>query len=150
MNKETVVSSIKAGTVIDHIPADKTFKVADILSMEDVENIISVAVNLRSEKMEKKGIIKVGGKFLNSEEVSKIALLAPDVTMSIIKDFKVIEKVKLKIPNEIKGIVKCSNPNCITNHEETQRTFHVVQKEPLNLKCHYCERLMVEKDIVLL
>ena len=78
MKKELSVSAIKEGTVIDHIPSDVTLKVADILDLEGIKSIISIATNLDSKTMGKKGIIKVGGKSLTQDEVNKIAIVAPD------------------------------------------------------------------------
>ncbi|MBI2128694.1 aspartate carbamoyltransferase regulatory subunit [Candidatus Woesearchaeota archaeon] len=147
--KQLKVSAIREGTVIDHIPSDVTFKVVEILKLNSVKEIISVAANLDSKKIGKKGIIKIGGKFLGEEEVNKIALVAPAATLSIIKDFKVVEKNKLTIPKTIEGFVKCFNPNCITNHEEIKTKFHVANQKPLKIRCHYCERAMASNDIVL-
>jgi len=150
MNKEMNISAIKDGTVIDHIPADVTFKVTDILDLKGVRSIISVATNLTSKKSGKKGIVKIGGKYLTQEEVDKIAIIAPKATVNIIENYKVNKKLKVSIPNTIIKIVKCSNPNCITNKEDAESKFYVLDKNPLKLKCHYCERYMNNEEIVLL
>ncbi len=148
--KELKVSAIDNGTVIDHIPAEKTFVVAEILDLSGIGNIISIATNLASSKLGKKGIIKVGSKILSEEETNKIALFAPQATINIVKNFEVVEKRKVSLPQEIRGIVKCFNPNCITNVEEVTTLFRVVKEEPLQIRCHYCERLMGSEQIVLL
>ncbi|MBS3102795.1 aspartate carbamoyltransferase regulatory subunit [Candidatus Woesearchaeota archaeon] len=147
--KEQSVSAIKEGTVIDHIPSDSTFKVVEILNLEGHRNIISIGTNLESKRMGKKGIVKVGGKSLTKEEVDKIALVAPNATVNIIKDYDVRKKLHVAVPDELENIIKCSNPNCITNNEKTDTKFYVVKKEPLKVKCHYCERLMEKEDIKL-
>lgn len=147
--KQLKVSAIREGTVIDHIPSDMTFKIVEILKLDSVKEIISVAANLDSKRTGKKGIIKIGGRFLGEDEVNKIALLAPIATLNIIKDFKVVEKNKLTIPKTVEGFVKCFNPNCVTNHEEIKTKFHVVSEKPLKIRCHYCERAMGSNDIVL-
>ena len=150
MKKEVSISAIKDGTVIDHIPANVTFKVADILDLKGIRSIISVATNLSSKKMGKKGIVKIGGKYLTQEEVNKIAIIAPDATVNIIKNYEVKKKLNVSIPEIIKKIIKCSNPNCITNVEKAETKFYVLSKDPLKVKCHYCERYMNKEDILLL
>lgn len=150
MKKELSVSAIKDGTVIDHIPSNVTLKVVDILDLKGIRSIISVATNLASKTMGKKGIIKIGGKNLTKEEVDKIALIAPNATVNIIKDYDVKEKIKVSIPSTVNKIIKCSNPNCITNNEKMITKFYVLDKVPLKVKCHYCERNMDKEDISLL
>ncbi len=150
MKKELSVSAIKEGTVIDHIPSNATLKVVDILDLKGIRSIISIVTNLTSKKMGKKGIIKVGGKNLTKEEVDKIALIAPNATVNIIKNYDVKEKIKVAIPSTINKIIKCSNPNCITNNEKVATKFYVLNKNPLKVRCHYCERNMDKEDISLL
>ena len=105
--KELKISAIEDGTVIDHIPTDATFKVAEILDLENHKGIVSVATNLQSKRIGKKGIIKVGGKSLTQDEVNKIAIVAPDATVNIIKNYDVKEKIKVKTPDVIANVVKC-------------------------------------------
>src|SRR3989338_4989535 len=150
MKKEMKIPSIKEGTVIDHIPAKVAFKVANLLDVANMGNVVSVATNLRSKTLGEKGIIKIGGKFLTEEEVDKIAVVAPKATVNIIKDYRVKEKIKVKLPDVIEKIVKCSNPDCITNNEEVKTKFYALCKEPLKIRCHYCERCMQREDIELI
>ena len=150
MKKELSVSAIKEGTVIDHIPSDVTLKVADILDLEGIKSIISIATNLDSKTMGKKGIIKIGGKDLTKEETDKIALIAPDATVNIIQNYDVKKKIKVAIPLTVNKIIKCSNPNCLTNNEKVMTKFDVLNKVPLKVRCHYCERDMAKEDITLL
>ena len=150
MKKELTISAIKDGTVIDHIPSDAAFKVAKILDLAGVTGIISVATNLSSKTMGKKGIIKVSDKSLTKDEADKIALIAPNATVNIIKGYDVKQKIKVEIPKIINRIIKCSNPNCITNNEKIPTKFYVLRKEPLRVKCHYCERNMEKEGITLL
>ncbi len=147
VKRELKISAIDEGTVIDHIPTDATFKVAEILDLENHQGIVSIATNLQSKRIGKKGIIKVGGKSLTQAEVNKIAIVAPDATVNIIKNYDVREKIKVKTPDVIDNVVKCSNPVCITNNEQIPTKFYVVKKDPLKIKCHYCERSMGKEDI---
>ena len=146
-SKQLTISAIEEGTVIDHIPTDATFKVAGILDLENHKGVVSIATNLPSKSIGKKGIVKVGGKSLTQDEVNKIAIVAPDATVNIIKNYDVREKVKVKSPEMIENVVKCSNPVCITNNEKVATKFYVVKKDPLKIKCHYCERSMGKEDI---
>ena len=145
--RELKISAIDEGTVIDHIPTDATFKVAEILNLENHKGVVSIATNLQSKSIGKKGIIKLGGKSLTQEEVNKIAIVAPDATVNIIKNYNVKEKINVKSPDVIDSVVKCSNPVCITNNEQISTKFYVIKKDPLKIKCHYCERSMGKEDI---
>lgn len=149
MKKELKVGAIKDGTVIDHIPSNVAFKVTEILNLEDTKNILSIATNLKSKKSGKKGIIKVGGKTLTKDEVNKIAVIAPQATVNIIQNYEVKEKIKVSVPDVFNKIIKCSNPDCITNNESVKTKFYVVKKDPLKIKCHYCERSMEKEEIEL-
>ncbi len=147
IKRELKISAIEDGTVIDHIPTDATFKVAEILDLENHNGVVSIATNLQSKKIGKKGIVKVGGKSLTQNEVNKIAIVAPDATVNLIKNYNVKEKIKVKTPDVIDNVVKCSNPVCITNNEQVSTKFYVVKKDPLKIRCHYCERNMGKEDI---
>lgn len=148
--RQLQVSAIKDGTVIDHIDSKSTFKVASILNILEEGRVVLIGMNLSSGQLGKKGIIKIEGKNLTQEEANKIALIAPDATLNIIKDYEVVEKRRVSLPEELIGIVKCFNPNCISNHEKVKTHLHVTKKTPLRLRCHYCERCMEGKDIELL
>ena len=147
IKRELKISAIEEGTVIDHIPTDATFKVAEILDLENHRGIVSIATNLQSKSIGKKGIVKVGGKSLTQDEVNKIAIVAPDATVNLIKNYAVRETIKVKSPDVIDNVVKCSNPVCITNNEQVSSRFYVIKKDPLKIKCHYCERSMGKEDI---
>ncbi len=148
--KELQVSAIQNGTVIDHIPAKSLFQVLRILHLEGSANQILFGTNLDSKKYGKKGIIKVADKYFKIEEINKIALVAPTATLTVIKNYQIIEKKKVEIPDEIQQIVKCFNPLCITNHEKISTRFHVVDKKDLKLLCHYCEKIMERDEMVFL
>ena len=139
--KERLVAAIQNGTVIDHIPADKTYQVASLLGLFDLSTPVTLGFNYPSKKVGNKGIIKVSDKFFSDNEISRLSVVAPKVILSIIRDYEVVEKKTVETPNEIRGIVKCNNPKCITNNEPMQTLFHV---EGDMLTCHYCEK---EQDI---
>ena len=137
--KERLVAAIKNGTVIDHIPADKTFQVVALLELQTINEPITIGNNYASKMMGKKGIIKVTDRYFTNEEISRLSVVAPNVVLNIIKDYEVIEKNTVETPEELKGIVRCNNPKCITNNEPMQTVFNVVDKENRTLKCHYCD-----------
>ena len=139
--KELQVSAIENGTVIDHIPANKLFDVISVLGINRMENAMTFGTNLRSNKLGKKAIIKIWNKFLEDSEVNKLALVAPSAKINIIRDYDVVEKKKVNVPERVEGIVKCMNPKCITNHEFVKTKFAVINDSPIVLKCHYCEKL---------
>ena len=141
------VSAIKEGTVIDHIPAKNLFKVISILGLDIIDNQITFGTNLESVKLGAKAIIKVSDKFFKDDEINKIALIAPHAKLNIIRDYEVVEKKVVEIPDSITGIVKCFNPKCITNNEHINTCFKVVASDPISLKCRYCEKITTASQI---
>ena len=139
--KERLVAAIEHGTVIDHIPANKTYQVASLLGLFELKTPVTIGFNYPSQKVGSKGIIKVSDKFFTDDEISRLSVVAPNVILSIIRDYEVVEKRSVVTPDEIKGIVKCNNPKCITNNEPMKTHFHV---ENGILTCHYFEK---EQDI---
>lgn len=137
---ERQVAAIKNGTVIDHIPAEKTYQVVNLLQLETLDKPVTIGYNYPSNKIGRKGIIKVSDKFFTDEEISRLSVVAQNVVLNIIHDYEVVEKKTVKTPDELRGIVKCNNPKCITNNEPMHTVFHVVNKEKGILKCHYCDK----------
>ena len=147
-NKELVVSALENGTVLDHIPAENVYKALDILNLKGIENQITIGINLASKAQGKKGIIKIENKFFEDEELNKLALLAPEATINIIRDFKVVEKKKIVMPDEVIGVAKCMNPKCVTNHQPIKTRFKVKAKgKDISLLCHFCEKVSDTKGI---
>jgi len=141
------VSAIENGTVIDHIPSKVVFRVARILLLEDYPEHILIGTGLESKKLPSKGIIKIKDKYLDKEEVNKIALIAPEATHIVIENYQIKEKASVTIPDIITGITKCVNPNCITNMENVLTKFDVISKIPLKMRCRYCEKIMDKQDL---
>lgn len=141
LRKELKVSAIEHGTVIDHIPSSSVFQVLKILNLTEYGDQLLIATNLDSQKMGKKGIIKVSNRFFRSDEINKIALVAPSATLIVIRNYEVIEKKQVEVPDVVENIVKCFNPNCITNNEEINSRFTVIDQQELRLRCHYCEKI---------
>ena len=147
--KELQVAAIENGTAIDHIPSEQLFKVASLLELGKMENRITIGNNLISKKMESKGVIKIADKFFEEDEINRIALVAPNVVLNIIRDYEVVEKKYISLPDRIVGIVKCNNPKCITNNEPMLSRFDVIDRENVTLKCHYCERKINKENVLI-
>ena len=137
--KELQVAALENGTVIDHIPSDKLFTVVSLLNLKDMDSNITIGYNLESKKLGKKG-----------EEINRISVVASNIKLNVIRNYAVVEKKEAIMPDELKGIVKCNNPKCITNNEPMQTWFHVTDKEKGLLKCHYCEKEQQKDNIKLI
>lgn len=142
MMKELKIQPIRNGTVIDHIMPGQAIRVLRILGIPKVgsNSIVSVAMNV-SSRMKKKDVVKVENRELDPKEVDKIALIAPKATINIIRNYEVVEKHKVKLPREVVGIIRCSNPTCVSNSDEPiESRFLVINNDPPRIKCYYCER----------
>ena len=141
---ELMVRRIKEGTVIDHIDEGKGLQVLDALRINGQDgSLITLAMNVPSGKSKKKDIIKVENKFLKDDDTNKIAIIASKATINIIKNYKLIEKRRVALPNEIDKIFRCTNPDCITNSTvHIESIMDVIDKEGMVLKCRYCARIL--------
>ncbi len=141
---ELLVRRIKEGTVIDHIDEGKGLQVLDALGINGRDGgLITIALNVPSGKYKKKDIIKVENKFLKDDDTNKLAVIAPQATVNIIKDYKLVEKRRVALPTEIDRIFRCSNPECVTNStEHIESIMDVINKEGRVLKCRYCGRIL--------
>lgn len=136
--KELAVAALRNGMVIDHIPSRVLFNCVKILGLERLDSQLTIGNNLHSSKLDTKGIIKVADVNFPERVLNRIALIAPTAVVNTIRDFEVIEKRPVTLPDTIVGIVKCDNPKCITNNEPMSTRFEVVNREPVEIKCHYC------------
>jgi len=149
-DKKLEVSAIENGTVIDHIPAKALFKVISILGLDNIDRQITFGTNLESKRLGKKAIIKLSDIFFKDADINKIALVAPQAKLNIIRNYGVVEKKIVEVPDEIMGIAKCMNPKCITNNEKIVTRFQVVSKRDVRLKCHYCEKITDQEHMQIL
>jgi aspartate carbamoyltransferase regulatory subunit len=148
--RELRVSKIKDGTVIDHISGGYALDVVKIMRITGKENrVMTIAINVPSKRLGTKDIVKIEGRGLSSRELNKIALVAPHATINIIRDYIVVEKLEVKLPKVIEGVIKCVNPGCISNsNEPAEARFYVESEEPLLLKCHYCGYILEKVDVL--
>ncbi len=144
------VSKIKDGTVIDHISGGYALDVAKILGVTGHERqVVTIAINVPSKRMREKDIVKIEGRALSRQEVNRIALIAPKATINIVRNYEVVEKLEVQLPQVIEDIVKCVNPSCISNsNEPVAPKFYVENEEPVLLKCHYCGYILEKADLL--
>ena len=148
MEKELKVAALKNGTVIDHIPTEKVFKIVSILRLKVYGQLLTIGNNLDSKRMGRKGIIKISNRILSDEETSKIAMVAPNASINIIRDYKVVEKRALLLGDEIHDVMHCANPMCITNHQPIPTKFVVIKDNgTARLKCKYCTKEVLQDEI---
>ncbi len=140
MKKQLLVSALENGTVIDHIPCNRTMNIVNLLKIYELGTTAMVGSNLYSKKMGRKSIIKVADKFFTDDELNQLSVIAPDVSLCIIRDFEVVEKKQVSMPKVLVDIVKCQNPKCITNNEPMKTIFHVTNSDKGTTRCHYCEK----------
>ncbi|WP_292462201.1 aspartate carbamoyltransferase regulatory subunit [Methanolobus sp.] len=143
--QELRVKRIENGTVIDHIIAGQALNVLKILGIPDSsQGVVSVLLNSPG-KFGIKDVVKIENRELNVREVDRIALIAPNATINIIRNFNVSQKKKVHIPIFVEGVVKCVNPNCISNsNEPVTSKFDVAVEGCLRLRCTYCGRFISE------
>ena len=147
-NKEhMMVAAIENGSVIDHIPTDKLFTVAQLLDLEKCSTEVVIANNLKSKSIKRKRIIKISGTFFTEDEINKLAVVCPNIRVVVIRDYKVAEKIEVTLPETLTDIVKCANPVCITNNEPMRTVFY--RKDGQTLKCRYCGKEQKIADIKL-
>ncbi|WP_296804047.1 aspartate carbamoyltransferase regulatory subunit [uncultured Methanobrevibacter sp.] len=148
--KELKIRAIENGTVIDRITANKALHILKILELPDSETQnITIAMNVSSNEIGRKDIVKIENRELDHEELNQIALIAPKATINIIRNYEPVKKDNIILPDKITSMIKCTNPKCITNYENEPITprFNVINKYPPVVRCHYCEKLIKTEDI---
>ena len=150
MKSELKIKAIENGTVIDHITANKSLHILKILGLPDGEvRNVTVAMNVTSNETGRKDIVKIENREIFHEELNQIALIAPKATINIIRNYEVVKKDKIILPEVITSLIKCTNAKCITNYvnEPITSKFKVIESQPPVLRCHYCEKLIKYEDI---
>ena len=138
--KDLLVAALENGTVIDYIPTNKLFTVASLLKLNTFDEPVLIGNNLSSNKIGKKGMIKIANRMLTDDEISRLAVVCPNIRLCIIRDYEVVEKKEVRLPETLENVVRCGNPVCISNNEPMRSYFHVIDKENGIMKCHYCNK----------
>ncbi len=145
---ELKVKALENGTVIDHINHNSLFKIIAILGLDNLDTEIFIGNNLESKKLGRKAIIKIANKFPSEDDLNKIAIIDSNVVINIIKDYEIVKKYNVTLPENISGFVRCINPKCVTNFEKIPTKFSVVRKNNnLELICKYCEKSTNQDNI---
>ncbi len=149
-NEMLLIPKIELGIVIDHIPAGQGPKILDIIfQYEEMKDVaVTLGLNYISKKLGKKDLIKLQMEYLAPEIIQHISIMVPGVTVKAVKDYKVHSKVVVHPPKEIKNVLECKNPNCITNSEGHVGTlFTAIDDRIKQVKCYYCERIFDLDDL---
>lgn len=147
--KDLIVAALQNGTVIDHIPTNKLFTVVQMLELDKSNDSVTIGNNYSSKRLGKKGLIKVADRFFSDEEISRLAVVCPNIRLCIIQDYEVVEKKEVQLPEQLTDVVKCANPVCITNNEPMKTIFNVTDKKTGIVKCHYCGKTQCIDNIKL-
>ncbi|MBD3342761.1 MAG: aspartate carbamoyltransferase regulatory subunit [Candidatus Lokiarchaeota archaeon] len=144
------IERIHKGTVIDHIDAGYALTILSLTKLDESPNLMTIGVNVPSKKYQKKDIIKIEGVFLNEIQMQQISILSPNATISLIENYAVIQKKKVKIPKIIRKLIMCVNSTCITNSkkEPIDYEFKVLEEKPLKIQCIYCDRIYKLDEII--
>jgi aspartate carbamoyltransferase regulatory subunit len=145
------VTAIRNGTVIDHIPSGHAMRVLEMLVINRSSSVpVSMVMNVPSKKMGTKDIIKVEDRELTRDELNRLALVAPDAHVAIIRAYSVAEKMTIELGEEVQNVVRCTFSNCITPNlrEPLPHRLKVLSREPLELRCHYCGRPQDLEELV--
>ncbi len=142
-----IVTKIENGTVIDRIPPGKALRILEVLGIDaNYPYTVALAIRVPSKKMSLKDVVKIKGKELTEKDIHKLSFIAPSATVNIIQNFEVQKKVELHIPEHVEEFIKCLNPNCVSNsHEPINSSFDIISKEPLILRCIYCDRVIEDE-----
>ena len=142
-DRELRVAKIRNGTVIDHVTGGQALNVLSILGIDGSEGLgVSVGMNVPSDRLGRKDVVKVEDRELSQSEVDVISLIAPEATINIIRDYEVVEKNRVDRPKSVIGLLSCPNRNCITNANEPVETrFDVVDE---GVRCTYCGTIIRE------
>lgn len=143
-----LVPAIVNGTVVDHLPPAVTLTVANLIAAPDDE--VLIGINFKSQHLGRKGVVKITDRELSANDLSRLALVAPQASMAIIRDYQVVSKSAIPIPRTIIDIARCPNPGCVTNHEPCSTRFSVEQESPLIVQCRYCERHFAGNELAII
>jgi len=143
MQKKLQVEAIQHGSVIDHIPVQQGIKILRFFKLTQTHEKITIGLNLATHSGQTKDLIKVENTFISDEQANQLALFAPNATINQIKDFQVVNKFKVQLPDSFIGVLACPNSNCISHNEPVNTRFYVKTSSALRLKCHYCEKTFI-------
>ena len=145
------VTAIKNGTVIDHIPSGHALQVIRMLRIDVASATpVSLVMNVPSDKLGRKDVLKVEDRELNQEELDRLALIAPEASIAIIRNYAVAEKLMVELADDLENIASCSFTNSITmnDREPLPQRLIVVSKDPIEVRCYYCGKGQEMEDLI--
>ncbi|HEY0211761.1 aspartate carbamoyltransferase regulatory subunit [Acerihabitans sp.] len=143
------VEAINRGTVIDHIPAQVGFKLLTLFKLTATDQRITIGLNLPSNQLGKKDLIKIENVFLTEQQANQLAMYAPHATVNRIDNYEVVRKLTLTLPDRIDGVLTCPNSNCISRSEPVASGFTVKSRDgQVHLKCKYCEKEFEHQAVI--
>ena len=132
------IDAICNGVVIDHITAGYGMRLYQLLGLEELDVSVAIIKNVTSRKLGRKDIIKIDAPIPVNLDV--IGFVDPGATVNIIRDGKLIEKKNIEMPAELRNVIRCNNPRCITSTEqELPQVFRLTDRERKIYRCAYCE-----------
>lgn len=150
MTETLSVTAIKNGTVIDHITEGQSTRIVHLLSLMHCRNKITIGLHLPSKRIGVKDIIKIEERVLTEDEANDIVVFAPNATINVIEDFKVVKKIKTRLPDKMKNVFICQNPLCITQVEVVDSSFYIYELgKQMKLLCHYCDKIYDRNELKL-
>ena len=142
-DRELRVSKIENGTVIDHITSGQALNVLALLGIDGTSGeAVSIGMNVPSDRLGSKDIVKVEGRELSQSELDVLSLIAPAATINIIRDYDVVDKHRVERPDEIFGVFQCPNRNCISTESEPVDSHFDVHDD--GVRCVYCDTIIRE------
>ena len=148
-SRQQRVAALRHGTVIDHLSPGMALKALEMIGLPEHDAAL-IGVNLKSAKAGRKDILKLENMELSEEQIENLAVLGPSASVVYIREYEVVRKVRVKLPEVLEGVLRCPNPNCITNHDRVVTRFDVERTSPTQVRCTFCERLISEDELVLL
>ena len=140
MEKQQHIGYIANGINLDHIPHGRAFYIMQVLNLAKLDKQVGIGLNLPSKKLGHKDLIKVEDYNLNLQQLEAISLFAHGATLSIIKNFEVIEKMELRLPNQIEDLIICPNNRCVSKLHRSKFSTFTDRQNKTCVKCHYCEQ----------
>ncbi len=138
------IDSVEKGLVIDHIKAGKAMEIYHYLNLDKMDCSVAIIKNAKSKKFGKKDIIKVEDNI--DMDLQVLGFIDPNITINVIDNSVIIDKINLELPQEVRNVVKCKNPRCITSIEqEIVHKFRLTDKEKKIYRCVYCDTAYEEK-----
>ncbi|WXR60715.1 aspartate carbamoyltransferase regulatory subunit [Peptostreptococcaceae bacterium AGR-M142] len=135
------VESLKRGIVIDHIKAGCGYKIFKELKLHKVDFPVVLMKNISSKKLGRKDLIKIDNKI--DIDLNVLGAIDPNMTINLIENSKIIDKLNLSLPKVIEGSIRCKNPRCITTIEDVDNIkFTLFNEENREYKCEYCDSLV--------